>query len=967
MDQWTKEELTDRIAQLAKTYVPEWKFDPAHPDAGAALALIFAEMFYENIVRCRRMPEKLKRSFFGQIGLAAHPSAVAEGYVTFGLSSHEFGGAMLPERTVVIGADQKTGEDVIYETAEALYVTPARLTQVIYTDGREDCIEYKDFKQPFLPLASEGQNLQEHTFYLCQNEVLQVTGKAEIGLKLVASDGDMAWLADERKLSVAYAAGGGFEEFKTRKMKDRYLILEKAQTQPEPEQTELFGKTGFWIRCRCIGPWEREPFWIKDVRMTAKRDNIKPDLIQTDLGEQPEEHIHPFGENPMLFRECYFASEETLGKTGARVRMTFRLWYERIPFDNSIHIERQWKMLMKRADFVPDPEYDITVEQVAWEYFNGAGWSRLSLDAEAVSMFNGRHEAAGEKVSIEFECPKDAALLEWQCKPTRYIRVRVLRMENLYKLKGHYITPVISDVRFCYFYQGEGCRPDFAAAQNGLEHVVFPVNQLGRGEACWNVFYGLLDQRRSLYLGFDRPLSEGPVKLYCAIGKNAGEKLPQLSFEYCGKSGFLPLQVLDGTGSLQKSGCLTIFGKSDFELHTVCGKKAYWVRVTDETDAYRAGEKETGSPGITGMYLNTVKVLARESRPREFFKIEAGEQNKVCHLLKGNICELAVWVNELITLAPSEREALQKTGRLREERDEAGLLNGIWVRWEETGSFDRSGKGDRHYLLDRSSGTVTFSDGKKGAIPSSGKGETICIVYRCGGGAAGNQPVGGINRLGSSQGYVSRVTNYMPVCGGYDRETVSEAMQRAGKAMRHMGRAVTASDFEALAKEASRLVQKVKCYPGYNPRGEYEPGSVTLVVLWRGFENGGMLSHKIREDIKNYISCHMAAMGHLYVTEPQFVEVNCYARIVIADPAHVLKVQRTARQQLERFIHPITGNYHGKGWEIGTVPNETQLTNALKELGEISYIREVRMTVGQKATRFAVAQSGRHIVEVEAE
>lgn len=854
MDQWTKEELTDRIAQMAKTYVPEWKFDPAHPDAGAALAMIFAEMFYENIIRCRRMPEKLKRSFFGQIGLAAHPSAVAEGYVTFGLSSHEFGGAMLPERTVVIGADQETGEDVIYETAEALYVTPARLTQVIYADGKEDCIEYKDFKQPFFPLAPEGQNLQEHTLYLCQNEVLQVTGKAEIGLKLTASDEDMAWLTDERKLSVAYAAGEGFEEFKKRKMKDGYLILEKTQTQPEPEQTELFGKNGFWIRCRCIGPWEREPFWIKDVRMTAKRDNIKPDLIQTDLGEAPEEHIQPFGENPMLFRECYFASEETLGKTGARVRMTFRLEYERIPFDNSVHIERQWKMLMKRADFVPDPEYDITVEQVAWEYFNGAGWSRLPLDAEAASMFNGRHEAAGEKVSIEFECPKDAALLEWQCKPTRYIRVRVLRMENLYKLKGYYITPVISDVRFFYFYQGEGRHPDFAAAQNGLEHAVFPVSQLGRGEACWNVFYGLLNQRRSLYLGFDRPLSEGPVKLYCAVGKNAGEKLPQLSFEYCAKNGFLPLQVLDGTGSLQKSGCLEIFGKSDFKLHTVCAKKAYWVRVIDETDAYRAREKETGFPQITGMYLNTVKVRADESR--------------------------------------------LKTG-------------------------------------------------------------------------TGNQPAGGITRLGSSQGYVSRVTNYMPICGGYDRENVDGAMKRAGKAMCHMGRAVTASDFEALAREASRLVQKVKCYPGYNPRGEYDPGSVTLVVLLREFENGGILSAKIREDIKKYISCRMdgnlAAAGHLYVTEPQFLEVNCYAKIVVADPAYVLKVQRKARQQLERFIHPVTGNYHGKGWEIGTVPNETQMTNALKELDEISYIREVRMTVGQKATRFAVAQSGRHIVEVEVE
>lgn len=32
---------------------------------------------------------------------------------------------------------------------------------------------------------------------------------------------------------------------------------------------------------------------------------------------------------------------------------------------------------MKRTDFIPDPEYDIGIDEVIWEYYNGNDWRKL--------------------------------------------------------------------------------------------------------------------------------------------------------------------------------------------------------------------------------------------------------------------------------------------------------------------------------------------------------------------------------------------------------------------------------------------------------------------------------------------------------------------------------------------------------------------------------------------------------------
>lgn len=853
-----REDVLLQIARLAKAYTPEWRFDREHPDAGTALALLFADMFAGTIRRFERIPEKHRLAFFEQIGLHTRPASAARGYVTFGLSSDELGGTFLPKGVVVSGraAGEVQGrkEDMLYETTEAVYVTPAALTKAIFVDGERDYIAKKDVSGPFAPFSREEENLQEHVFYLCQSEVLSVSGDAEISMEFIPADkGDGmpgSWMLDGETCSFFYSTADGFAEYGGRRAEGGRLILWREKDGERAGRRTLFGKEGYWLGCRYQKPWRREPFLVKGIRMASRREGMEPDLIFNQEGEQENGSLLPFGENPAPFAECYFASGEALGKPGARVVLSFRLDYERIPFDHSVKADRRWKMLMKRADFVPDTEYDITVKQVVWEYYNGAGWSRLATEKKWESLFDATGARAGQQVRISFYAPEDAALLEWQTAPTRYLRVRVLKMTNLYQPKGAYIVPVLSGVRFSFDYEGEGRAPELAVSRNNCSERVYEGSKRG-AESVWELFCGQKESCPTLYLGFHRPLENGPLRVLCEMREELAGALPLLQFSYSGAQGFAPLSVVDTTEGFRRSGTLSFMGKADAAVETVCGEQAYWLRLQDVGGEYRAIEKRGGMPRIAGLFLNAAGISA----------------------------------------------SAEQTARL--------------------------------------------------------------------GGCAGNQEPGGITKLNGSYGYVNRVTNPMLVYGGCDEEQEAEALMRGSAALRHGGRAVTVSDFEALAREASRSVKKVKCYPNCNAGGEYEPGAVAVALLLKEFQRGSMYFDAVRMQVTHYLTVRMSgnlsAGGKLSVVEPVFLEMDCDVEAVLTDEGNPLEIQEKIERAAALFLHPLTGNYDGNGWEIGTVPNETQMTNALKGVPGLAYIQSLRLTACRHAgqERIRVPLGGR--------
>ncbi len=345
-----------------------------------------------------------------------------------------------------------------------------------------------------------------------------------------------------------------------------------------------------------------------------------------------------------------------------------------------------------------------------------------------------------------------------------------------------------------------------------------------------------------------------------------------------------------------------------------------------------------------GIYLNSTSIKGIETVENEYFYVRPNQENLVCHLNHQQIYQLEVWANEKKRLNGRELSELKKQGRVREVLNESGTVQEIWVLWEEVEQFHIDGTLERRYVLDRIKGTVSFPDGRNGLIPPDGTEATIQIQYSITEAEKGNLSEGKITMLESDIGFISEVSNYEATTGGLKQETIDEAIKRRAASLRHRDRAVTAKDYEDLAKEATRNIIRAKCFSNYNAEGKKQYGAVTLVLLQRDFEKGRKYFDGIREQVMNYLKPRMNS--ELYeknifqIIEPKFIELNVTVSMEVSEYSQVFDVRREAEKRLKEFLNPAN-------FEIGVLPSEMQILNLLQEITGVRTVKNIRLSAHQ--------------------
>jgi predicted phage baseplate assembly protein len=223
-------------------------------------------------------------------------------------------------------------------------------------------------------------------------------------------------------------------------------------------------------------------------------------------------------------------------------------------------------------------------------------------------------------------------------------------------------------------------------------------------------------------------------------------------------------------------------------------------------------------------------------------------------------------------------------------------------KWEEVSDFGDSGPTDRHYVLDATAGTVTLGpallqpDGsvyRFGAIPPKGA-QFRFSRYQRGGGVVGNVPRGMITVPKSSIPYVSSVVNRESAIGGRDAQSMEDAKLRAPQMLRTRTRAVTADDFEVLARQVTG-VERARCIAPWAQPGapsEPAPGRVMLAVLPQVDDPSGYipperltLSAELKRSVENYLNERRLLGTSLEVISPKLVWVSITARVRLPEQA----------------------------------------------------------------------------------
>ncbi|MEU3455011.1 putative baseplate assembly protein [Micromonospora sp. NPDC006766] len=277
-----------------------------------------------------------------------------------------------------------------------------------------------------------------------------------------------------------------------------------------------------------------------------------------------------------------------------------------------------------------------------------------------------------------------------------------------------------------------------------------------------------------------------------------------------------------------------------------------------------------------------------------------------------------------------------------------------WVPWTVVADFAGSTPDNQHVVVNDADGTVCFGplirepDGtyrRYGAAPPAG---TVVRIrgYWYGGGTAGNVAAGALRTpLGPGLPPGVRVENRFPARGGHDGETEEDAWRRAPLALRTRERAVTAADFEYLARLAHPDVARAHCVPG--------PGDWAVRVL---IVPDPMPERRPRPSIADLtpaprmleaVTAHLEPRRLLGVRvtiePPDYAGVAVVADLVAEPDADPRAVHAAAEEELYRFLHPLTGGYDGTGWRLGHPVRDRAVAERLEQLPQIRLARRVEL------------------------
>ncbi|EMA35156.1 putative baseplate assembly protein [Halobiforma nitratireducens] len=618
--------------------------------------------------------------------------------------------------------------------------------------------------------------------------------------------------------------------------------------------------------------------------------------------------------------------------------------------------------------------------EVSWEYWNGTGWTRLESVADGTDAFR----SPGR---VRFEVPPDIEPTTVAGHDSVWVRARLVSgtygQPSLESTDGSTPPsvvntndpPVYGDLTVNY--RADLSFDTVVRHNNGT----YSADLSGRtGE--FEPFVGIPDDEQTLYLGFDHRLENGPITLFFVIDDATYPEQfdPGVQWEYCaGADGtWKRLDVRDQTGGLTERGIVTLTFPTPTAAVELFGRSRHWIRArltkdefatssgsNGDTDANadsdgdtldsthggestppadRTTERTTRPPLLSGVYPDTQWAYNKITIEDEVLGSSDGSHDQSFACSHAPVIDIDLWVDALETMSAGERRRLveERPDSVRQEHDSRGELKAFWVQWTAVDDFLESGPQDRHYVVNRTLGTVQFGDGDAGKIPPSGQ-DNVKATYTTGGGSDGNVDPETITDLKSSIALVDSVTNPISANGGTDVESTERMVSRATNTLRHRGRAVTARDYEQVAKAAFPELGRVTCV------ADAEDGVIVYIVPDARREQpvpSMALKHQVRRTLYDRAPASLVADENrdVVVRGPNYSELAVDATVRTQGVESVSLLKSTIEERLDAYLHPLTGN-DGSGWPFATLPTRDSLIDVVADVDGVRAVSELEATV----------------------
>ena len=619
-----------------------------------------------------------------------------------------------------------------------------------------------------------------------------------------------------------------------------------------------------------------------------------------------------------------------------------------------------------------DPDEQILTPSLSWEYLTDTGWTVLKKIKDETSnlLTEGK---------IELKVPDDIVISKIAGKENYWIRARLIggnygeeifipnkinvssndaaSTQLLNFTKTNIKPPIFEKITIEYYFQ-EKNEAEKCITYNNLKYLdQTQANKIP--DKFFEPFVQLDEEFPSIYLGFDKILKGGPLRIFFAVKELnfIEDKKPIMKWSYSKGTGWNELEgYSDNTEGLIKSDILEFAGPTDFSGRSISAKYLFWIKGSLTRGKYEE------YPLLSGIYPNTTFAVQAETIRDEILGSSDGRPNQIFSFLRVPVLEgEEIRVQEVLT--DQERQDLidkfekeKKPDRMKVEpifevKDETGRIIETWVLWSEVQNFLDSSEEDRHYTIDRATGKIGFGNGANGMIPAMGENNVKAFSYQTGGGAEGNIKELEIKSLKSAVSGIDKVLNPEAADGGAIVATLDQMLEIGPAMISHRNRAVTAEDFEWLAQKASRKIAKVKCLSNtsnqINTNNEHlkKTGWVTVIIVPNENIPNPVPSLELKRKVRSYLEEHCAntvsSPGHIWVDGPTYIDISVSVDVFVTSIDLISVVDREVKTKLDEFFHPLTGGPEGTGWDFGRDVNVADIYALLGEIDGLEHIENL--------------------------
>lgn len=954
LDDRTFRDIVEEAIRLIPQYCPEWtNFNPSDP--GITLIELFAWMMEMVLYRLNRVPDKNYLAFLNLLGIRLRPPQPASVILTFRMSE-KADHVLVPRGTTVSSRPSPDGKVASFETDRDLLVVRNRIRKCFsqYKRTFTDHTPLLDAPSPdgFDPFA--GTVVAERYLYLGDPDLAALTEGASLRIRLQCPHPNVSDLLDHLDWEVFDGT--------------RWNVAVPLDVESDAESVVLpapreIGRTtvsdvdSFFVRARLVDvPASPETTVIDTIRFAIKviGEGILPEQAFTHtredlyVAQDPGRRFQPFGKEPGPGTELYLRCDQALAHRGALVRVD-------LPLDHGEHDR-------------PNASDDLVL---VWEYYpekSKKGWKELArctfkddrVEPARAGAFQDSTQCLTRPGTVAFQVPDDLGVVEVNGVEGRYVRCRVVSGDygqpGRYELDGDRwvfredrpLRPPALREMTIRFEQKERPFTHVIAENDGVFSDFSEVAALDLKP--FQALSPVSEASPTLYIGLEDSFPNEEVQIYVQLREESGVRDPLalrragspvvVVFEYFNGRQFVNLFPQDETRGFQQSGFLRFVGPADFRRSKRFGENLFFLRARLEMGGY------VEPPRIQRILLNSVQAHNLTTYGEIVLGSSQGTPNQVFKLPKG-----PVLAGQELVVIERERPAEADLLTLREEEGDDAVREdpkgeGVFVRWHEVEDLYESPPNGRHYVKDIVTGEVRFGDGVHGMIPPKGERNVRLARFQVGGGMEGNVAAGSLTVLKQSLAFIEGVSNLAPAGGGADLESVEEVAARAPHLFRSRSRAVTAEDFEWIARQASSSVARTRCIPCHDREGEVTVVVVPKVAMDMTAEGEWVKplpSTELMRRVKEELDAHRLVSSVVHVVRPRYRNLAVSVAVIRQAAGSSEAIKSEIDRRIREFLHPLRGGKNRKGWPFGRPVSKVDIYHVCEEVGGVDFVDRVRL------------------------